>query len=526
MGAAPVPPMGWASWNTFGRGVTEKIVLETAEAMQRLGLPEAGYKYLNVDDCWMSSMRGADGRLQADPLAFPSGIPALVKAVNARGLKMGIYSSNGTFTCEDLPASLYHERTDAETFAEWGIEYFKYDFCHNEPIPSRAPELRAIGLAKEGEEEFLHVKAENAQLRGTCETLTDENLSGDGHYVTGLDAGNGSLVFYGLEAPEDGEYLLTLYLRKSGNYPKYAEVYLNGAPGIPLRFPPTRGKAHDGRLQLKVTLEKGQNNMMIKNPIGSRMDSAARQYRDMGKELMRATKLQAQKEGREEKPICFSICEWGLNRPYRWGRTAGNLWRTTPDIRPTWASILALYERNVRLWQYADPGHYNDPDMLEVGNGDLTENENRAHFTLWCMMAAPLILGNDLRRLLDEDGKPKTDDPVYRIITDRDAIAIDQDPLCLPCRRISKPGTVDVLVKPLSGNEAAVCVFNKGKKPATGRFDIREIAGLGFAGLPKADKYKVVNVWDKTAFVSGGGEIKERVDGRDVLLYRISAIAD
>ena len=523
--AAPTPPMGWASWNTFGRNVNEKIILTTAKAMKALGLPEYGYRYVNVDDCWMSAMRGTDGRLQADRVTFPSGIPALVKAVNEEGLKLGIYTSNGTFTCEDLPSSLYHERTDAETFAEWGVEYFKYDFCHNEPIPTRAPEPRFLGIAdKNGE--FLRVAFAEAQLRGSAEVLTDENLSGDGQFVSGLDAGLGSVVFYGLEAPEDGEYTLTIYLRNSGNYEKYLELTVNDRDPVGLRFPKTRGRSHDGKMQLTVPLNKGKNNLMFRNPIGSRMDSAARQYRDMGKELQRAVKLAAEKEGREEKPICFSICEWGLNRPWKWGASAGNLWRTTPDIRPTWASILAIYERNVRLWPYAGPGHYNDPDMLEVGNGDLTENENRAHFTLWCMMAAPLILGSDLRKLLTEDGAPRTEDPVYRIITERDAIAIDQDPLCLPCRRISKPGTVDVLVKPLSGGEVAVCIFNKGKKAATGSFSVRDLSAQSFTGLPKSRRYRVVNVWDKTEFLSGGEEIRERVDGRDVLLYRIMPIAD
>ncbi len=521
--ASPTPPMGWASWNLFGRNVTEDIIIETADAMKALGLSDFGYKYLNVDDCWMSSMRDENGRLQGDLNAFPSGIGALVKAVNARGLKMGLYTSNGTFTCEDLPSSLYHERTDAETFAEWGIEYFKYDFCHNVPIPTRAPELRGIWVGRAGEPAFLTRGVGDAELRGSAEILTDETLSGDGRYISGLDAGNGQIAFYGINAPEDGDYVLTLLLRKAGNYEKYGEITVNGENTVSLRFPPTRGKPHDGRLQTTVTLKKGQNSLLIRNPIGSRMDSAARQYRDMGKELRRAAELQAEKEGRDVKPICFSICEWGLNRPWKWGASAGNLWRTTPDIRPTWSSIVGIYEWNVRLWKYAGVGHYNDPDMLEVGNGNLTENENRAHFTLWCMMASPLILGNDLRKLLDGEGRVKADDPVYRIITNRDVIALDRDPLCAPCRRISKPGLVDVLVKPLAGGEAAVCLFNKGKKPAKGGFSVSEIAALPYSGLPKAGSYRLTDLWDKTAFVSDGGRIERTVPGRDVLVFRVSA---
>jgi len=154
-GAAPTPPMGWASWNLFGRNINEKIIEETADAMKALHLNELGYTYLNVDDCWMSSVRDSEGRLQGDLSAFPSGMKALVEKVNEKGFKLGLYTSNGTFTCEDMPSSLYNEEIDAKTFAEWGVEYFKYDFCHNEPIATSAPEIRSISFAKPGEEDFI-----------------------------------------------------------------------------------------------------------------------------------------------------------------------------------------------------------------------------------------------------------------------------------------------------------------------------------------------------------------------------------
>ena len=123
-GVALTPPMGWASWNLFRHNINENIIKEIAKAMKDAHLDELGYQYVNVDDCWMSSMRDESGKLQGDLATFPSGIKSLVEAVNSYGLKMGIYTSNGTLTCEDLPSSLYHERIDAETFAEWGVEYF------------------------------------------------------------------------------------------------------------------------------------------------------------------------------------------------------------------------------------------------------------------------------------------------------------------------------------------------------------------------------------------------------------------
>ena len=119
----------------------------------------------------------------------------------------------------------------------------------------------------------------------------------------------------------------------------------------------------------------------------------------------------------QEKKILYSICEWGWNKPWKWGGTAGNIWRTTGDIQPNWASVMGIYEFNVRLDKYARPGAFNDPDMLEVGNGNLTFDENKAHFTLWSMMAAPLILGNDVREFIKEDGTVDKDNKILQILT-------------------------------------------------------------------------------------------------------------
>lgn len=520
-GAAPTPPMGWASWNLFGRNINETIIEDMAKAMQTLHLDELGYTYVNVDDCWMSSVRDQNGRLQGDLSTFPSGMKALVEKVNACGFKMGLYTSNGTYTCEDLPSSLYHEAEDAATFAEWGVEYFKYDFCHNEPIPTAAPEIRGIGIAKPEETDCASYPIGTAELRYGATLLTDKNLSGDGRYAGGLDAG-GAAVFYGVDAPEAGEYTLTLAIRKAGNMKKYAEIVVNGEKTYPVTAPPSRGRSKDGRVQLTVSLKAGSNSILIHNPVRSRMDSAAKQYRNMGLLLKAAAEAQAQKEGRPVKPICFSICEWGLNRPWKWGQSAGNLWRTTPDIRPNWRSIVGIYEWNVRLYEAASPGHFNDPDMLEVGNGDLTDDENRAHFSLWCMMAAPLILGNDLRTYILPDGRVDKTNETLRTITNRMAISIDQDPLGKQCKRVKTNLLVDVLVKPLANRELAVCVFNKGSKPADGTFRIRELLQDDWVTLPQAPRYTVTDVWNNTTFVAQDAA-GDTVAPHSVLLYKIKA---
>ncbi len=325
-GVALTPPMGWASWNLFRHNINEDIIKEMAAAMKAAHLDELGYEYINVDDCWMSSVRDENGRLQGDFSTFPSGIKSLVETVNSYGLKMGIYTSNGTLTCEDLPSSLYHERTDAETFAEWGVEYFKYDFCHNEPIPTLAPEIEKIIIAKKGCNELITLTADDAELRGDAIVLEDDKLTLTGKYITGLSAGAGSAIFYDVDIPEEGEYSLTLGIRKAVRKDKYCEITVNGDKTYSFRIPATKGATKEGRNQTMVYLKKGKNSFLLKNPIGSRMDSAAKQYRNMGQELMRATKKVAEQTGLPEKPICFSICEWGINKPWICGHTAGNLW--------------------------------------------------------------------------------------------------------------------------------------------------------------------------------------------------------
>ena len=171
--AALTPPMGWSSWNTFRNNINEQLILDTADAMKKSGLLDAGYQYVNLDDCWHSSVRDKDGRLQGDLKLFSSGIKSLVQQLNEKGFKAGIYSSNGTLTCEDLPASLGNERIDAETFADWGIEYFKYDYCHHRLISSLAPNIDKIIISGDKLTEDIVLEAETGELYGTAKVITD-----------------------------------------------------------------------------------------------------------------------------------------------------------------------------------------------------------------------------------------------------------------------------------------------------------------------------------------------------------------
>lgn len=518
-GVALTPPMGWSSWNLFRNRINENLIYETAKAMKDSGLADCGYTYVNIDDCWQSSMRDENGRLQGDLGSFPSGIKALVEKVNALGMKLGIYSSNGTLTCEDLPASLGNEAIDADTFAEWGIEYFKYDFCHNVPIPSLAPKIEKIVVAEAGSESGTEYAAEEALLSGDAKLIDDPKLI-SGKYISGLSSNAGACEFPAVTVDKDGEYILTLCIRKKSNSNKYAEILVNGTDLYKTFLPATKSFTPDGRHQVKIKLNAGVNTIRIYNPVASRQDSAAIQYSNMGKELKRATREYAEKNGCEEKPIVFSICEWGRNLPWNWGAHAGNLWRTTHDIMPKWTSILGIYEFNVLLYKHSGPSGWNDPDMLEVGNGNLTFEENKSHFTLWCMLAAPLILGNDIRKFILDDGTVDTENPTYKILTNKEVIAVDQDALGVQCRRVKTNGAEDILVKPLVNDEFAVCLFNKASSETEIILSIKDILKNTFVTTPESNEYLLRDLWSKEGFLAKD-TFAAKVPGHGIRIFKV-----
>ena len=520
-GVALTPPMGWSSWNTFRHTIDESLIKEIADAMKKTGLLDAGYQYINLDDCWQSSLRTTDGKLQGDLTRFPRGIKPLIDDLNKDGFKVGLYTSNGTLTCEDLPASLYHEKEDADTLAEWGVEYFKYDFCHNEVIPSVAPSIDKIYIGDKANKDFIELEAEHGTLLGGAKVFKDDKFN-SGFVVGALCANNGSLVFDTIDVPETDEYVLTIVFKKGGLQKKFLVCTVNDTDEYDCYFPSSKGFTPDGRLQVKIRLNKGLNTIKFNNPVGSRMDSAARQYTNMGQELKRATKEYAEKNGVKEKPICYSICEWGLNQPWKWGSKAGNLWRTTMDIKPNYPSLLYCYELNVRLYKNAVPGGWNDPDMLEVGVGSLTMEENKSHFTLWCMMAAPLILGNDVRKFLKEDGTVDTDNKVLEILTNKNLIAIDQDKLGKQAKRIFTDGVSDILVKPLENGETALCFFNKGNTQREMSVTFNKLHNDIYVNLPIVDEYEAKDLWTNEETT-----VKEKISAsvapHGVMVYKIKS---
>jgi len=313
---ALTPPMGWNSWNKFACNVSDELIRSMADGIVKSGMKDAGYQYVVIDDCWQVS-RDEHGNIVADPQRFPAGIKAVADYIHSLGLKFGIYSDAGSKTCAGRPGGLGHEYQDAISYAAWGVDYLKYDWCSS--------------------------------------TTQDAKAS-----------------------------------------------YAN---------------------------------------IRKALDASGR-------------------------PIVLSICEWGTAKPWLWGEeVGGNLWRTTGDIQDRWADkekwknggccsygVLAILDLEDGIESFAGPGHWNDPDMLEVGNGGMTETEYRSHFSLWAMLAAPLIAGNDLRSMTPE---------IHDILTNKEVIAVDQDPLGSEGRRVSKSGDLEVWARPLQDGGRAVILLNR-----------------------------------------------------------------
>ena len=306
------PQMGWNSWNTFACDINENMIREMADVMVKTGLKDAGYEYINIDDCW-HGQRDAQGFIQADAKHFPSGIKALADYVHSKGLKLGIYSDAGSKTCGGRPGSRGHEYQDAWTYAQWGIDYVKYDWCDTKDINPKAA------------------------------------------YTTMRDA-----------------------------------IHAAG------------------------------------------------------------------------RPMLFSICEWGDNKPWEWATDIGHSWRTTGDIYPCWncqhnhgswysSGVLTILDKQDGLRKYAGPGHWNDMDMMEVGNG-MTEAEDRAHFSIWAMMTSPLILGNDLRSMSAGTRK---------IIENKDIIAVNQDKRGIQAQKWLDHGDLEVFAKPLENGDLAIMFLNR-----------------------------------------------------------------
>ncbi|MCC8072991.1 MAG: alpha-galactosidase [Clostridiales bacterium] len=516
---AQTPPMGWSSWNAFRNHIDQDLILQTAKAMRDSGLADAGYEYINLDDCWQSDLRDSDGKLQGDLQNFPRGIPELIKDINRLGLKVGLYSSNGTLTCEDLPASLGNEEIDAKTLAYWGCEFFKYDFCHNKRLSGNCPPIEKIIVSKSNgfEAELL---PGHAKFTGRAKVVkVDKRPERKAIGFINHSAGTAS---FNLDVPVKDKYVFTIvYTKLLSTHNQYLQLIVNGKL-YEIIFPTSKGFSDNGRAQVIVELNSGENKIVLQNPIVTLADSSYVQYKRMGDALKRATRQWAQINNIEEKPILFSICEWGTSHPWLWGAKSGNMWRTTHDIMPKWTSIITIYRRSIKMYRYSKPGAWNDPDMLEVGNGKLTENENKAHFSLWCMMAAPLMLGNDIRKFVDGGNHPVEGNTALKIVTNKQLIAIDQDTLGRSAKLIQKIGCVDIIARPLANGDIAVCALNRGGSNKSVHCEIDDIVQDKYLKMKKAGNYELHDLW--TDERTKGNAISVTLPKHSVKVYRIKTV--
>jgi alpha-galactosidase len=238
---------------------------------------------------------------------------------------------------------------------------------------------------------------------------------------------------------------------------------------------------------------------------------AGRIYQRTPADLEGAYQKMSQALAKSDRPIVYSLCEYGWGDAWKWGaKSGGNLWRTTGDISDYWESMDRIGFAQLDIAQYSEPGHWNDPDMLEVGNGGMTADEYRTHMSLWALLRAPLIAGNDLRSMTDE---------TKSILMNHDVIAINQDPAALPVQRTPPQGTSEVLIRPLANEAVAVGLFNRGASPAeiSFRWDSLHLnADLGGKTL------EAVDLWKHEAIPVSGDHYTATVPSHGVVLVRVA----
>ncbi|ORZ22622.1 rice alpha-galactosidase [Absidia repens] len=315
--------MGWSTWNRYGCHIDEQLIRETSDMLVDHGYRDAGYSYLNLDDCWQSHERTSGGDIVIDSVAFPHGIRSVADYVHSRGLKFGIYSSAGRQTCAGRMASSGYESQDAQTYASMGVDYLKYDNCNY-----------------------------------------DEGVS------------------------------------------------------------------------------------------------ARTRYEAMAKAI-NAT----------ERHILLSVCNWGTENTWEWAGEYGHSFRTHDDIYNDWKSIVEILNVHATVVSNSGPGNWADPDILEVGNGKLTVDESRTHFSIWAAMKAPLILGHSLNDIPKE---------LYDIVMNRDVIAVNQDPLGLPARRITHiANDRDIWAGELANQSMVLVIINYLDKSQVFNIDVNTYGYIG-----------------------------------------------
>ena len=489
-----LPPMGWNSWNAFGTGNTEALTREMCDALVRLGLDKLGYRIVVLDDgCYLPER--VDGKLVPNPETFPSGFNAMSDYVHERGLLYGMYNDIGSNLCSGAyVGTCGHEATDAQSYADWKIDFIKVDNCYylwdNATFSDGrnakyvyAPNIKSVTVLRDGFAQSF--TAEDGRLTGLRASkqngcVTDlGTFDGTGPAASPVGERSGELV-YDLKVSESGRYVLrieyaTAKQEGQGSWLQVAVGYGDGAVQYDGFVPETPGNTVFRTVDIDVNLAAGSNVLRLMNH--RRQENTLCSYATLLEELNRTM------PGHD---IIYSICEWGKTHPQNWGYKVGDSWRILNDITfrvgsdgdPGWGawkddytpSVTTQYNKAVIMDGFAglDKG-WNDPDMLMVGMNGLTETMQRTHMAMWCMLNAPLMLGLDLRRV-------EVGDAIYQIIANKELIALNQDPLGVQAKRVyssiltdGEPADltyltdinrVDILVKPLADGDVAISFVN------------------------------------------------------------------
>ena len=400
---ALTPPMGWNSWNCFAHAVSADKVKAAADALVKSGLVNHGWNYINIDDFWQNhrdtqdatlkgEFRDAQGNIMPNS-RFPD-MKGLADYVHGLGLKIGLYSSPGPWTCGGCTGSFQHERQDAQTYAKWGFDFLKYDWC-------------SYGSIADGK------------------AATDKSI------------------------------------------PSWSEG-------------------------------KGKRDAAV----------AIYPYKIMGDFLRQ-----------QNRDIVYSLCQYGMSDVWNWGGSVnGNCWRTTGDITDTWKSMSGIGFKQDQAAPFAKPGNWNDPDMLivgEVGWGNLhptrlTADEQYTHISLWCLLAAPLLIGCDME---------KFDDFTLNLLSNDEVLALDQDALGKQATCVLTLGDVRIYEKELEDGGRALGLFNLGATPA--KLEFNEFAKLGLAG-----KQHIRDLWRQKNLAdvdTANGVLPLTVPAHGVVLYKLTA---
>ena len=564
-----LPAMGWNSWNAFGSGNTEALTKAMADCIVALGLDKLGYKYVVLDDGCYKSKR-VDEKLSNEDVKFPNGFKTLSDYIHGKGLKFGMYNDIGTNLCAGAAVGTCgHEEVDAQSYVDWGVDFLKIDNCYylwdnatfSNPENARfvfTPRIKRVKLA-----DWCELIPSSGDITGSLAHIVEDEKTGAvwvediGTYdgtntgTTPVGPRSSELAFdVEIEDKNGAEFDMTVEYAtgRENGIGEWLQVAVETNDGEKKYYfddllPPTPDKeTFVWSKPIKVHLEHGKNKLRLMNH--RRQENTLDSYAAMLFGLNKA------KPGHD---IVLSMCEWGKTHPQNWAYKVGDSWRILNDITfrvgsdgnpgfGAWfdkgtPSVTSQYNKAVVMDEFAglEKG-WNDPDMLMIGMDGLNLVQNKTHFTMWCMMNSPLMLGLDLRRV-------SLGDELYKIIANRELIALNQDSLGVQAKRLwtsadckgESPDKayledidrVDILAKPLADGSLALCFINVSETKKTGPFTVDDkLLSQVFTGrFECSGKYQIKDLWtgEEWENTTGRFEVSE-LDACDNVTWKVKLL--